>query len=295
MLSICVPVYNYDVRPLVHDLSQQMQALELPAELLCIDDHSAPRFRQQNAALHAMPQVSYEELPQNIGRASIRNLLASRARYEYLLFMDCDSGVVQTDFLQRYLKVLDPQRLVCGGRVYQEVPPVDPGLLLHWRFGSMREAHRAALRNRWPYHAFMTNNFIIPRRLFDVIRFDERIRSYGHEDTLFGLELRRTGTELLHIDNPLLHLGLEPAAVFLQKSETAIDNLLDLLCAGKEIDTRLIRMANQLSRLRLAAPGRWLSMRTRTQMRRQLLSERPSLFLFDLYRLGYFLRKQQEK
>ncbi|MBK9012976.1 MAG: hypothetical protein IPM82_02230 [Saprospiraceae bacterium] len=65
----------------------------------------------------------------------------------------------------------------------------------------------------------MTNNFLIPRQLFLEIQFDETLRQYGHEDTLFGMELARRQVPIVHIDNPLEHIGLEPVDVFLRKTE----------------------------------------------------------------------------
>ncbi|MEJ7665840.1 MAG: hypothetical protein WKG07_43150 [Hymenobacter sp.] len=86
---------------------------------------------------------------------------------------------------------------------------------------------------------------------------DERLSGYGHEDTRFGLELARAGVVVRHLDNPVLHDGLEPAAGFLDKSHQAVRNLAQVLRTdGLGADTRLARTAGRLRRAGLAGAAR---------------------------------------
>ena len=108
-----------------------------------------------------------------------------------------------------------------------------PDVSLRYRYEKAADRHRSAdERSRHPYDCFTTFSFLIDRKLFLDIRFDDACTDYGHEDTLFGAELEQRGVPVLHIDNPLIHTGLEPNDVFLDKSRTALVSL-------KRMETKL--------------------------------------------------------
>jgi len=255
-----------------------------------LDDASEASFQICNRQWTQKINIRYEELPQNIGRAAIRNRLAKMAKFEYLLFMDCDSGVVLPNYLETYVEHLQADRLLYGGRTYLPKPPADPQYLLHWHYGRQREQQDFVVRQAEPYHAFMTNNFLIPRYVFESITFDEQIRTYGHEDTLFGTELARRGIEILHLNNPLLHLGLEANAEFLEKTAIALQNLALLHQNGKPVSTRLSQTYEKLRKMHLVQivglvlkPLRpfWILHLTK--------SSRPNLRYLDFYKLSLYI------
>ena len=66
------------------------------------------------------------------------------------------------------------------------------------------------------------------RSTFLCILFDKNCREYGYEDALFGVELKKRGISILHIDNPLIHTGLDTNERFLEKSEQALRTLKTL-------------------------------------------------------------------
>ena len=49
-------------------------------------------------------------------------------------------------------------------------------------------------------------NLLAPKDIFQKIAFNEKLNGYGHEDTLFGVELKKEGVTMAHIDNPIIHL-----------------------------------------------------------------------------------------
>ena len=289
MISVLIPVYNFDVRPLVESLARQCSALGLPWEIVCLDDGSTEAFRSMNRSLQAIPGVRYEEMPQNVGRSAIRNQLADRASFPYLLFMDCDSAVLHSDYMAQYAAQWQPDAVLYGGRVYAAEPPENADFLLHWTVGKAREEWSAERRAKRPWHAFMTNNFLIPKEIFQSIRFDERLREYGHEDTLFGMELERRQVPVLHLDNPLEHIGLENAEVFLQKSELAVRNLLWLREQGIVLPTRLLTMSRFLEKVGLRRLLRFVLGRWEAYFRRNLLSNKPVLRYLDALKLGWMM------
>lgn len=272
------------------DLVQQCSACAVPWEIICVDDGSDAYFREINQRVAEIPGVIYEILPHNIGRAAVRNLLARKAQFPYLLFLDCDSRVVLTDFLQQYIARLKDQTVLCGGRVYPDSPPENKQLLLHWKFGRKREQVPASQRLVHPHHAFMSNNFVVPRSLFLAVQMEERLIGYGHEDTLFGMELRSRGISVEHLDNPLEHTGLETADVLLQKNDEAMRNLAWLFQhAAIPIQTKLLNLVHKLRRLGIEKITTAILHVMEPALRALLRTEHPPLWALDAYKLSRLL------
>ena len=288
MLSILIPVYNWDITKLVTELHRQCSETDLVFEILCYDDGSEKIFKSKNQRVGSIDQVFYKELPENLGRSKIRNVLGKAAKYDYLLFMDCDSGVISPDYIQNYLFHLKPDTLLYGGRVYQDESP-SKEYFFHWYYGKHREQVPFEIRRKTPYHSFMTNNFLIPKAIFLNFLFDENLKQYGHEDTIFGLQLKAARVPILHLDNPLLHEGLEKTDDFLLKTRQGLENLLYLSKQYKEIDTRLLRMFKKVSRLGLSRLLLFFYKPMKNQLLRNFHSSQPNLKLFDFYKLGYLL------
>ncbi|MBK5269856.1 MAG: glycosyltransferase family 2 protein [Bacteroidia bacterium] len=229
MLSVCIPVFNNDITKLVHDLQLQFPA---EAEIILIDDCSDDSFKTQYRNLQN-EKIRVVLLNENIGRARIRNLFLKFAQYDNLLFLDSDSMIVQSDFLKKYIKCIQNNyAVVCGGRIYS-TKIEDKKYLLHWKYGVTRESKTEGVRNLQPYRSFMTNNFMIQKKVFQQIHFNDKLTGYGHEDTLIGFELMKAGIRIEHINNPVLHGQLETNKEFLEKTKSSISNLLLIL---KEVD-----------------------------------------------------------
>jgi len=294
MLSILIPIYQYDVQALVRDLVRQADRLSEAWEIICLDDASDPFWRDRNRSVSELPGVKYREAEKNLGRSRVRNRLVQLANYPFLLFMDCDSGVVRPDFLDAYVEELAAGQVLCGGRVYRDNRPEDADYALHWLYGREREEQPAEKRALQPHHAFMTNNFVAPKEVLVRFPFEEALTQYGHEDTLFGQQLADADIPVKHLDNPLEHLGLERSDVFLAKAEQAIDNLAFLRKRGSTIDTRLTSTFDDLQRRGFAGLIRWGLCLLQPWFRRNLLSEHPDLRIFDLYRLEHFLQAMRK-
>jgi len=290
MLSICIPVYNYDVRRLVSDLHIQAEKSGYPFEILLMDDASDEKVREMNRTIK-MEEVRYIQLDKNIGRSKIRNRLAGEAKYPCLLFMDCDSAVASPQYIENYTRFFDTSGACCGGRIYEDRRPAD-STCFRWKYGVARECASAAERSKYPNAGFQTNNFLIHKSLFEKVKFNEELDGYGHEDTLFGLELLGQKIIISHIDNPLIHLGLENASDFLRKTENGIANLykVEMLLREKYPGyinhSRLMRSKLFLQKFHLTGVAAWLFRLLRRQLKNNLLSKNPSLLIFNLYRLG---------
>jgi hypothetical protein len=205
--------------------------------------------------------------------------------------MDCDSKVPDPDYINKYLPYCDKEVVVCGGRTYRHLPPEEPEMMLRWLYGVKREQLPARIRSRDPYHSFMTNNFLIPRSVLSQIQFDESLVQYGHEDTLFGFELKKKGIPIIHIDNPLIHIGLEITREFLRKTSEGIENLVILIVQGKLDregfeDIRILRAYNKMNRYGLVNLYLKIYYQFERTIMKNLMSINPDLFDFDLYKLA---------
>lgn len=225
MISVCVPVYNYNIASLINELKRQSAQIDAEIQIIAIDDGSK-HFKVENKK--CVDRIEYIELAENVGRAKIRNLFLNHAKHNYLLFLDCDGIIEKESFLENYIKAInDNPNVVCGGRVYPKEKP-SKNKLLSWKNGVCRESKPANERRKAPNQSFMTNNFLIKRSVLEKIKFDERLVGYGHEDTMFGFELEKNNIAIKHIENPVLNGDIEENDVFLQKTEQAIQNLVRL-------------------------------------------------------------------
>lgn len=291
MISICIPVYNFDVIGLVKALEEQCRQLSVPAEIILIDDASSKAIQEINKPSCSKHQ--YYELTENIGRARIRNLFLDYAQFEYLLFLDCDGIITTPNFLEKYLECIkntNPE-VVCGGRVYPEIPP-GKNQLLRWKYGVKVESRNALERSKCPNQSFMTNNFLLRKSLLERLKFDERLQQYGHEDTLFGIELKRNQVSVTHIENPVLNGDIETNELFLEKTEKGIENLMKIVTFQND-KTDLVKNVKLLSvyytmrKFYLVGIVRVVFLVFRKMIRKRLAHGKADLTLFDFYKLGY--------
>lgn len=295
MLSILIPTYNHNPSVLIASLSEEIRSAGLSAEILVADDASDLTYE-----LIKDSRLSFFPLEKNIGRSAIRNFLADQASGDSFLFIDADSVPVETDFLQRYLSVLKAGEIVCGGTAYQKDAPDDFKKHLRWNYGRHREALSVEKRSENGFHSFMSNNFLITRTDFFSLTFDESIRFYGHEDTLFGLNAQKLGLSIKHIENPVYHLGLEDAKAFMLKTMSAVKNLCLLANQKPELQrelkmaSALLRKHQQMNALKL---GFTLSLSRKLFgkcIEKRLEHEKISLHIFDFWRLLLMHKCMQE-
>lgn len=293
MLSILIPIYNYNAVSLVRSLHNQAEILNIDFEILLLDDASDNTLsREENAVLKELSYTKLFELPTKAGRSIARNFLAGQAQYDYLLFLDCDSEPVDDEFIKRYIPFCEGDTVVvCGGTAYKPIVP-SKNRYLRWVYGTRAETKSAQERNKRPNSKFSTFNFLIAKKLFWSIRFNELLRNYGHEDTLFGLELRKRNYVIQHIDNPLYHTGIDTNEVYLEKTRQGVRNLKILLenyqdkdCLIKDI--RLLRVYTKIEKYKLSSLFYLNYFLFKKMMLFNFNSRFPSLFLFNLYKLNY--------
>lgn len=296
-LSILIPVYNRDCTQLVRALQHQAKRIDgLHFEILVADDGSTHQaLKAANRAINQWQGCRVIERSENVGRAVIRNLLAHEAQGEYLLFIDSNVCILHTDFLLRYVQQAAEADVVVGG--YELTPTtfcrVQGNLRYRYEL-SCTAANEAERRAQHPYKAFVSKNFMIRRSMMLQCPFDERIRRYGYEDVLLGKQLMQAKALVRHIDNPVGFCTFESNATFLQKTEDALLNLATLKDDMRGF-THLQSMAEALQRRHLAGVLLFFYSLFRSLLRHNLLSQQPSVRLFNVYRLCFYLKLRKQK
>ena len=290
MLSILIPVYNFPCFDLVRELAQQAaSATNVSFEIICIDDASS-LYKEENAAIRDLPHTLYVELTENVGRSRIRNLLVSKAQYETLVFLDCDSKIVNTDYLQKYLEEMRHCDIVSGGTLYESCPPADPAYALHWKYGSRREPKPDDNQGK----TFTSNNFAIKKTIIEHYPFNEKIVRYGHEDSIFQMELEKQGLSVRFIRNPVVHTGLETNIRFIEKTQESVTNLYELYASGvfDGLNTGKIRLLQTYIRLKKWRMDSLFSLLfpvINLLNRKTNAKGHPNLLVFDLYKFTFFV------
>lgn len=293
MLSILIPTYNYNISKLVAELHQQVMATCVDFEIIVMDDGSV-NYKLENKQIELLSFCRFVELPKNVGRSKIRNLLADEAKFEYLIFLDCDAEINHNDFIDRYLDLCKGLVVAVGGRVYdRNNTATDYSLTL--KYGRERESYLSSIKEmQVRQKTFTTPNFLISKSIFDQIRFDESIKGYGHEDTIFGVKLHQNNIEVKFLDNPVVHIGLDNNKTFLRKTEEAVGNLYSLYKSKKytylEKDSKILSVFICLKSYYLHYPILWFYFLIKPILIQNLLGRQPSLIVFDFYKLGYLCK-----
>ena len=287
MLSILIPTYNYNVVPLVLELRKQCLECKIEFEILVFDDGSI-YFLEENKAINSFENCFFKILEKNIGRSAIRNLLAQKAKFKSLLFLDADTIPIQNLFIRNYIEQInEDEKIVYGGIKYQNQKP-NKNQILRWKYGNSREALSVEKRNKNPYLSFLTLNFLIHKNIFEKVSFNETIPNLRHEDTLFSYNLKQKKVTIIHIDNPVYHLGLDDFEGAIKKENESILSLkylIDHKLLPKDY-VRLSKIATTIDKLKINFVFALLYKITRFIFLKNLSSNNPSLFIFDLYRLG---------
>lgn len=286
-LSILIPTYNWDCELLVRSLQSQCTSLGIDYEIIVADDCSTDidKRNSNKNTIENLENCLYIQLEENIGRAAIRNMLADRSSYSKLLFLDCDAMTKDDRFIKRYLDKSEEYDVVCGGLVHPESQPY-PCVELRYKYEKRADKKRLAkYRNKEPYSRFTPFSFLIDRTTFMSIRFPEDFTGYGYEDVMFGVTLKKKEVSIIHIDNPLIHIGIEENSIFLEKTRQSIHNLYN---HRNDIgnDSKLLMQYNRLRKIHFTWIIHIIDKIFGKLIINNLQGNRPSLFLFSIYKLS---------
>ena len=308
-LSILLPSYNNVCVSLVQVLQRQADALRgkldkpFRYEIIVADDGSTDAACiDANRVIGDMLHCRYLRMEQNVGRAQIRNVLISESRGDYVLLIDSDLFLCDDNYLYKY--ATSTADVVYGGTriggegfamVDNEANTANLKGNLRYIYEKKAEpSHRAAFRQLRPNQEISVCNLYARRDIMEAHPFDSRFKAYGYEDVLFGKRLAESGIEVTHIDNPVLINEFEPNSVFVKKTEEAILTLCRFeqdLEGYSNLKTKVTSLGRYipLSLFRL-----WHRI-MKNKEKRNLTGSKPSLLLFKLYKLGFFLENRKVK
>lgn len=289
--------------------------ISLGFEIIFADDSSADiAAKQRNAIIAQLPFCQYIERPKNVGRSAIRNFLAHTAHYSHLIFLDGDVAIKRGNFVQTYLAHRNDADVIIGTLHFSRMQmncdtteeiirqtkeakeetkvSSEPMLYdnnLKYRYEQQFLAkHPIKKRMEQPYASFRTTNFMVRRDLMLAYPFDETFHEYGYEDTLFGKQLKEHGATLIHLDNAATIADYEDNATFVAKTE---ESLRTLAAHAHQLQgySTLLHTVNRLKGLHLLPLITLAFQLFKSLLHKNLCSNSPSVFLFNVYKLGYFV------
>ncbi|WP_338356704.1 glycosyltransferase family 2 protein [Yeosuana marina] len=289
MLSILIPTYNFSSYSLVKELNKQCIETNIEFEIICIDDGSLSPLNIENQNINNLSQCKFIESKINLGLSNIRNDLAKKSTYKNILFIDGDSELIDDSFIKRYLSALkNNPDVIYGGRIHTVL--IDTKRSLRWKYGKYREDLSVYRRNKNIYKSVLFNNTLIKKKVFNKIGFEKNITQYGHEDTIFAYKLSLINATVIHIDNPVKHADIDLNQVYLEKTRKGLQNL-NFIYNTDMVDPNfitLLRLFNQLKKIGLHYFFSYVYKIFHPFLVKNLTSKKPSLYIFDLFRLSYF-------
>lgn len=292
-LSVCIPVYNFDVRELVFDLKKEIKENLIDAEIILIDDASDEKFRTINKELQSEVK-SFILLEKNIGRSKIRNLFLQHAEGDYLLFLDCDAKIESSDFLSNYLNEINQDNRVEVIYGNFKISPMYSKSLRN-KYSAEREIFPG--NKSTDFSVFKTVNFVIKKEVFRKFPFHEELIHYGYEDYVFAKKMELAKVKFSAINNPVIHIDETTNDVFLDKTKTAIDSLYQLSQNFENLiyikDIKVFFIAQKLNKNNLSTLFLFFYSVLEKNLIKNLLSNKPNLRSLDFFKLGLLLRKMR--
>ena len=269
MLSILIPTYNYNVLPLVQELHKQASKAEIAFEIIVLDDASKNILPSSTETSANFIFIKNEI---NLGRTRTRAILAEKAKYNTLLFLDADVMPKSENFITKYIPYINSGILVFGGYSYTD--EIDIKNVLRHKYGKSREEKNASIRSIHPYSSIFSGNILCTKEIF--INNNHTGNGYGM-DVVFCYNLYKNNVTVKHIDNPILHLGLEDNETFFRKCREAVMVRKKLLenADGSENINSLLRHYKTLKKYKLRHLARLLFALSEPFLKRMILKKRP--------------------
>jgi hypothetical protein len=143
----------------------------------------------------------------------------------------------------------------------------------------------------------MTNNFLVRKDILEQTRFDESLTLYGHEDTLFGFELKKKSVPIIHIDNPIRNGYLETNEEYLFKTEESITNLVQIVrsISNPREFCKEVRLLNYYQSVKKNVWSlKVLFFISRKRLLKKLISGKATIKEFNYYKLMLLIKSLED-
>jgi hypothetical protein len=288
MVSILIPVYNYDITSLVSELYNQVITAHIDFEIIALDDKSSDDILSINNSTNKLKFTNYNLSDKNNGIAITRQLLVNKAKYNWVLLIDADMRLKDSFYISNYINAIKHNyEVVFGGIIYENNPP-DLKSLLRWKYGVIYESVSAEKRNKTPYKITSAANMLIKKDVYIKFALDSIGNSYGM-DIFFGPQLKLNNIPVLHIDNSVYHLGLESSIKYKEKVEFGVRTLLNLYNKNdiKEHENDLLKAFIFSKKTGLNYIFFGLYKVFNVLIIKNLLSKNPKILLLQYYKILY--------
>ncbi|MEZ5961413.1 MAG: glycosyltransferase [Hyphomonadaceae bacterium] len=226
-LSVLTPFYRYDPSAML----KRFGAAPAGVEFILLDDGSASASLVANVVSAAQGTSAPARIivsGDNLGRARARNRLIAEAKGDYVLFLDADMLPDTSAFLSIWLGIIKTQapQAAFGGLSLAHAPRSSETALHHALFGNS-DCRPARQRARRAAQSTASSNLLVERAFLHAHPFDDHFTGWGFEDVDWALDASRD-TEIMHVDNPATHAGLDDVVTLMRKSAEAGPNFARL-------------------------------------------------------------------
>lgn len=222
-LSILIPFYRDNPAVLLSSLSTQ-RVDKAAVEVRIMDDGTGDMTlteRAQRAAQDNNLPTILTTAPENRGRSATRNALQAQALADWVLFLDADMRIDNPLFLQAYLDAIEAAeadgktRILFGGFTVEDQAS-DADTDLHRVLSQSSDCLSAAQRERAGAQFVASSNLCVHLSVLREEPFDDGFTGWGWEDSEWAARVSKR-YRLRHLDNPLVHLGLESTETLLSR------------------------------------------------------------------------------
>lgn len=288
MLSILIPTYNYPISQLITSLNKVINLIDFDCEILCLEDGSTIHVDDNKKTCNNYKSTFHFISEKNKGSIASRKYLCKKAKYNWLLFLDADVELTSDGFITTYSEYFnDGYDAIYGGCSYQDQKPKDSGIL-RWTYGKTFEEVKSSIRNKTPYKFLVSANFLIKKSVFISLTSNIADEGYGY-DLFLAAKMKTQNIKVLHIDNPVIHKGLDNNHTYLKKIKQAVETSYKLL-----IEKKIDYSENSLLKTYITFKKFYLTKLIysiynwfKAPIEKQLISNKPNMKLLQFYKLGY--------